>query len=69
LGLPCDLLVRGFHLNTFLTVLYLAFFVRDQTNLVFKPYFVLTAVILITGYTLVVPQKACFLVVKIYFCF
>jgi hypothetical protein len=34
LDLPCDLLVKGFQLNIFLTVL--VSFVHDQTNLVFE---------------------------------
>jgi hypothetical protein len=36
LGFPCNLLVRGFQLNIFLTVLVSGIFVRDQTNLVFE---------------------------------
>ena len=36
LGLPCDLLVTGFQLNIFLTVLVSSIPCYDETNLVFK---------------------------------
>jgi hypothetical protein len=36
LGLPCDLLVRGFHLKIYSRLFWcLAFFVRDRTSLDF----------------------------------
>jgi len=36
LGLPCDILVRGFHLNIFVTVLVSGILCTDQTSLAFE---------------------------------